>query len=87
MYREQITEDLADLDAREAKDGRTAGKRYGYEYLTRCVVEALNSKGIPPNLVTMTTDRIRSIIEDERERINRVRRWNKAQEKPPDSRS
>lgn len=85
MYREQINEDLADLDARELKAGRKTGNKYGYEYLTRCVVEALNSKGIPPNLVTMTTDRIRSIIEDERERINRVRRWNKTQATPPDS--
>lgn len=72
-FREAATEELAKLP----------GDKFGFDYLYRCVVDVINLGKLPPDAETMTTARLRSIIEGERSRIERIKRWNKKNEPKP----
>lgn len=56
-----------------------AGSKFGFEYLYQCLIDALITDSIPPDLVAMTTARLRAVIDGERSRIARLKKWNKEQ--------
>ena len=62
-----MIEDLAEMP----------GPQFGFDYLYKCLVEVVNMESIPADRLTITTARLRAIIEGERSRIKRVNKWNR----------
>jgi hypothetical protein len=57
------------------------GGRFGFEYLDKCVIDALLFEGLPPERLTDTAARMVAIVGAERSRMKRVRDW--ANRPPP----
>jgi ribosomal protein S14 len=76
IARDQFREDATDELNRMSADN-PAGSRFGFDYLYKCLVDVVNLGDLSPASETMTTRRLRSIIEGERSRIARVKKWNK----------
>jgi len=74
-FREQTTEVLDEMP----------GSRFGFDYLNQCLVNAMLAGDLPPERWTVTTARLRAIVEGERTRIARLKKWNADQSKKPDA--
>lgn len=64
----------------EAELSEMPGPQFGYDYLYRCLIEVKDIGDMPAEAETVTTARLRAIIEAERYRIRRAKDWNK---RPP----
>lgn len=53
------------------------GSRFGFDKLKQAVVDAMLLDDLPFERQTVTTAKLRRIIEGERQRIRRLRDWNK----------
>jgi hypothetical protein len=81
-FKETTSTELAEMAEKEP-----AGEKFGFDYLYQCLIDALIANDIPPDLVTMTTARLRGIIDGERNRIKRLKQWNKEQAADAEKRS
>jgi hypothetical protein len=68
----------ADVEAGLQEENVTA---YSYDYLHKTLMNLLTSEGMDPNAETVTTARLRAIIDGERGRLDRVASWNARQSK------
>lgn len=67
-FRELAEAELAEIPG--------TSKRYTFDYLSRCVVDALTFERLPAEKQTATAARLVGILQDERERFRRVKAWN-----------
>lgn len=78
-FEAECREALDDED-RERGDGRTWSDRWKLESLINAVLDVATFAGLPANRRTESVAAMVDILEGERGRFERVRRWNKRQE-------
>lgn len=52
------------------------GPQFGYDYIYQCLVEVRSLGELPAEVETLTTARLRGILDSERKRIKRAKAWN-----------
>jgi hypothetical protein len=71
-YRDSTTAELTELP----------GPKFGFDYLNECLVQVLSLQELPADRRTVATARMLDIIELERSRFARLKKWNETP--PPD---
>jgi hypothetical protein len=72
----QVYQETAEQQLDELAEGNPKGKRYSFEYLNQCVFDAQQFEAIPPEKLSVTAARMAAILAAERDRIDRVKKWN-----------